>query len=403
MVPTHAGTFVNVNDSLRGTSEGHRVGASSDMPRLRTGAEERIGWRLGHRSSLDGLRGIAVLLVVVGHVENPITGGAGADVGVGLFFSLSGFLITALLLDEWKERGRINLKAFYLRRARRLLPALVVFSGACLVTGVVVLAALPSVAAYVANWSAIAGTDLGAMAHTWSLGVEEQFYLVWPPLLAIVLLRGLRAAWWIAIVGTIASVALFAFLAGDGASVSRIMMGSDGRAASLLLGAAIAIGAHRAGRIPWAGLLGACIGAGILVAQTQPPLSVLIVPITAIAAAPVVAWVAAHPTALSWHWLTATGRISYGIYLWHYPIAYGFWPITRGLPWPVALLLVIGLSYALAGASWMLVERRFLHSRQRAAPPLGRPFVLAGTWDKLRPSEIRLESVLVGDGGGPAR
>jgi peptidoglycan/LPS O-acetylase OafA/YrhL len=118
------------------------------------------GWRLGHRPSLDGLRGIAVLLVILGHVDNPIVRGAGAYVGVGLFFSLSGFLITALLLDEWARRDRIDLAAFYVRRARRLLPALAVFALACLATGVVAITAVPAVALYVADWASIQDTDL---------------------------------------------------------------------------------------------------------------------------------------------------------------------------------------------------------------------------------------------------
>jgi peptidoglycan/LPS O-acetylase OafA/YrhL len=322
------------------------------------------GWRLGHRPSLDGLRGIAVLLVLLGHVDNPIMGGQGAYVGVGVFFSLSGFLITGLLLDEWANRDRIDLAAFYVRRARRLLPALAVFTLACLATGVVALAALPAVALYFANWAWILGVDLGAMAHTWSLGVEEQFYILWPSLLGIMLLRGLRAAWWTAIAGALISMVLILLVAGAGADGNRILAGSDGRVASLLLGAAVAIAAHRTGRIPWSAPLAACVGAGVLVALAEAPLTALAIPLTALAAMPVIAWAAANPTALSWRWLTGTGRISYAMYLWHYPFAYGFWPVTRGLPWPLALLVVTALTYALAAASWVVVERRFLRVRR---------------------------------------
>jgi peptidoglycan/LPS O-acetylase OafA/YrhL len=322
------------------------------------------GWRLGHRPSLDGLRGIAVLLVILGHVENPIMGGGGAFVGVGLFFSLSGFLITALLLDEWAQRGRIDIAAFYIRRARRLFPALAVFTLACLATGVVAIAAVPVVALYVANWAWIMGTDLGAMAHTWSLGVEEQFYILWPSLLAIVLLRGLRAAWWVAIVGALVSMVLIVAVAGAGADAHRIEAGSDGRVAALLLGAAIAIAAHRTGRIPWSAPIAAGLGALMLVMLAKSPLTGLTVPITALATTPVIAWATAHPRFLSWRWLTGTGRISYAMYLWHYPFAYGFWPVAKGLPWPLALVVVTGLAYAFAALSWVIVERRFLGARR---------------------------------------
>ena len=211
------------------------------------------------------------------------------------------------------------------------------------------------------------------MAHTWSLGVEEQFYILWPSVLAIVLLRGLRAAWWTAIAGTLAATLLFLVVAGAGATARRSMEGSDSWVASLLLGAAIAIGAHRSGRIPWSAPLAAALGAGALVMLAEAQLTRLAVPLTALAATPVIAWAAAHPSALSWRWLTGTGRISYGMYLWHYPIAYGFWPITSGLPWPLALLVVTALTYMLAAASWMIVERRFLAARRgrsESPPPL---------------------------------
>jgi peptidoglycan/LPS O-acetylase OafA/YrhL len=325
-------------------------------------------WRLGHRPSLDGLRGIAVLTVIAGHAGTPFLDGRAGFVGVALFFALSGFLITALLLDEWAETGRIRLIAFVGRRVRRLAPALIVFLAVCLVTGVATASTVAPVALYVGNCAYIGGLQLGALAHTWSLSVEEQFYVLWPGLLAVALAVGrLRAAWSVAAIAVIGSLVASLALIAAGAPADRAWFGSDGWAAAILLGAIVAITAHRTGRIPALGWVagGATI---VLVALTMVPGTVLIVPLAAMAAAPVVAWVAAHPAVLTWRWLRFTGRISYGMYLWHYPVAYGFWPLTIGLPWPVGLAVLVAFTYAAAAASWFLVERRFLMASGRIRP-----------------------------------
>lgn len=165
----------------------------------------------GEIPALDGIRAIAVLLVMAGHAGVP--GVAGGFIGVDIFFVLSGFLITSLLLDEFARTDRIDLKGFWIRRARRLLPALLVMS-------LVVVAARDlfppdavtslredAVAAFLwmANWVFVAqqtdyfsqGAPPSPLQHTWSLGVEEQYYLVWPVLLLLAVLllrrRGARA------------------------------------------------------------------------------------------------------------------------------------------------------------------------------------------------------------------
>ena len=138
------------------------------LPRL-----SQVDSPLTYRPELDGLRGIAVLLVIGGHLLVPGMGG-GAHVGVTIFFVLSGYLITSVL------REKHDLAAFYVRRARRLLPALLVWVLALTLAGVITARdALPPLL-YVANWAAVGGGLSTPLAHTWSLATEEQFYLLWP-------------------------------------------------------------------------------------------------------------------------------------------------------------------------------------------------------------------------------
>ena len=153
--------------------------------------------RLGRRPVLDGLRGIAILLVMLTHTGVLPNG----YVGVDLFFALSGFLITTLLYEEWDRDGCISLRRFYGRRARRLLPALALLIAVALIVDMLCYPmtgwpfaekALTSLL-FVNNWLAATGHagDLGSLNPTWSLAQEEQFYLVWP--LALLLLLRLRA------------------------------------------------------------------------------------------------------------------------------------------------------------------------------------------------------------------
>ena len=129
--------------------------------------------------SLDGIRGLAIILVVIAHAFPETFAGGGAP-GVSLFFVLSGFLITSLLLGEIETSGRIDLKKFFGRRALRLAPALIVYlSVAAIAEGWS--SVWPSLL-YLGNYAQIAGSDVGVNVHTWSLAVEEHFYLLWPVL-----------------------------------------------------------------------------------------------------------------------------------------------------------------------------------------------------------------------------
>src|SRR5262249_40120198 len=152
---------------------------------------------LGYKPSLDGVRAFAVLVVMAWHADIRLF--RGGNVGVDVFFVLSGFLITTLLIEEWNRSFQINLKYFYARRALRLLPALL---GLLIFLEAVALIRLHGsyfwtvqksiVAAlfYCANWMRVAdNASMGPIPHTWSLSVEEQFYFLWPPILLLLLPR----------------------------------------------------------------------------------------------------------------------------------------------------------------------------------------------------------------------
>jgi peptidoglycan/LPS O-acetylase OafA/YrhL len=215
--------------------------------------------------ALDGLRAIAVFGVMLYHGGVPICGGG--FMGVNVFFVLSGFLITSLLLGEWRKRMAIRLGQFWARRARRLLPALLL-----MLLGVAVLTMVffspgefaglrldsLSTLFYVANWHFIFGGsnyfDLTAqpspLAHMWSLSIEEQFYIVWPPVVLLLLrwgrrFRPSRRLWpvlAVAVTGAIGSAVTMAVLFHDGASATRLYEGTDTRSQDILVGAALAVG-----------------------------------------------------------------------------------------------------------------------------------------------------------------
>ena len=211
---------------------------------------------------LDGLRAVAVLAVIAFHEQ--FSWAPGGLLGVGVFFTLSGYLITGLLLSQWSADSRLHLRDFWLARARRLLPALFVMLA--VVTAWVTIAdrsrlpslrgAVAAAATYTSNWYAIVQQQSyfarfappGPLDHLWSLAVEEQFYLIWPVLLLLGLffLRGRRtsAVAWLMLptLGlAAASAAAMAVLYQPGPDPTRVYEGTDTRAAGLLIGAALAM------------------------------------------------------------------------------------------------------------------------------------------------------------------
>jgi peptidoglycan/LPS O-acetylase OafA/YrhL len=347
---------------------------------------------------------------------------SGGFYSLDAFFALSGFLITSLLVAEWQESGTVRLRRFWARRARRLLPALLLLLLAVLAYATWV--ALPgmypglrgdSIATlfYVANWHfIISGSNYFAqtgatspLLHTWSLAVEEQFYLVWP-LVVLLVLRSrlaLRALFAVCVSGAVASAVLMAMLASP-STQNRLYYGTDTRAQSLLVGAALSVAltlaadrrrsassteagavtsnpaawraTSRRGRVSseafgiigvvttailWTTVavnnafafrggffLAACATAGVLANIVVSPDSIV-------------------PRCLAFSGLRFLGRISYGLYLWHFPLFLWLDHARTGLTGFPLFLLRLSCTVAIATVSFYGVEkpirqRRFLKS-----------------------------------------
>jgi peptidoglycan/LPS O-acetylase OafA/YrhL len=360
-------------------------------PSGRIGADGR-GQARRHIPALDGLRGAAVAAVLLFHAGH-LTGGW---LGVDLFFVLSGFLITSLLLTERARRDRISLSAFWARRGRRLLPALfLVLIGVGVYA--VVWAAPRELAqirsdglatlGYVANWHQIGQGhsywDLfrapSPLEHTWSLAIEEQFYLVWPIVVVALLAwrRAPRRVLVVASVGVAASFATMLALYHPGADPQRVYLGTDTRASSILIGAALAALVATRGwterREPRAVLEGVgVVAVGFLawawlrLSGTTPAVYEGLLLACSLAAGLVIA-AAAHPRrgllarVFSFRPLCALGVISYGVYLWHWPVYLVADSARVGLTgWPLTGVQV-GITLAFAITSYVLVESPIRH------------------------------------------
>jgi peptidoglycan/LPS O-acetylase OafA/YrhL len=357
--------------------------------------------RIPHQPALDGLRGAAVLAVVLYHADFMLGGqhlALGGYLGVDAFFVLSGYLITSLLLSEWTTTATINLKNFWSRRARRLLPAL--FVGLALVIVYAIFFTTPdnlgqirgdglATLFYVSNWRFIV-TDQSyfqqfafqsPLRHMWSLAIEEQWYLIWPILVLAVLRwrRSIRAVFWLAVGLGGASVLWMAYLfshIATGADPSRVYYGTDTRAQSLLVGAAL--GAAVAGGLktasPRAAAVAGWFGLGVagmlLVYWIETPDSATWIYtggflFLALAVAFVI-FASTQPgsgagnpirSALSFTPLRGLGLISYGVYIYHWPIFTILNPDRTNLTGNRLVLLRVVATLALSIASYFLLEK----------------------------------------------
>lgn len=333
-----------------------------------------------HIKALDGVRAFAVLGVFAHHLSLPMS--EGSWLGVDVFFVLSGYLITTLLVREHERTGAIALGRFYLRRLLRLYPALLVV----VVVGLLFAPTLAppgsfssylAIAALAATYTTdlailITGRDnFGALTHTWSLAVEEQFYLLWPLALITILKRRGNVTFW-ALIGASASLALliYSLLTTTGQLAYYYPMT---RAYELLLGCALATWLrqreHRsAAALPtWAATVGGGGLVALLVAVDQLGSTRAMpagIAIAGVLSCLLVSGLAAGEDGrvarvLALRPLVALGRISYGVYLWHFPVIsvlarylHTAKPLTTGVD--------LAVTIALAAASSRWVERPFM-------------------------------------------
>jgi peptidoglycan/LPS O-acetylase OafA/YrhL/lysophospholipase L1-like esterase len=333
---------------------------------------------LPHRPGLDGLRGLAVAAVVVYHLGYGWAGGG--FLGVSLFFTLSGYLVTSVLLADAAATARPSLRHFWARRARRILPAAFALLAVVSLVGGLgrptpglagdVRAALGQVA----NWRFIAAHRSYAeqfaapspLRHLWSLAIEEQLYLALPLVAWLALRRGRRTLAVVLALACAASVAASFALAG--ASFDRVYQGTDTRAVELLVGALAAclvtparLAAARAGRAAWLAACGALGAVGALWGLTRldhvwlrhggfGAVALVHLALVLVGAGPV------GSRLLGVRPLAALGRVSYGVYLYHWPLVVWITPASTGWPGPVVDAVRVGGALVAAVISLRVLE-----------------------------------------------
>jgi peptidoglycan/LPS O-acetylase OafA/YrhL len=353
----------------------------------------------GFRTDVEGIRGLAVIVVVLFHAG--LAGLVGGFIGVDVFFVISGFLITGLLLREHERTGRIGLLQFYARRARRLLPAAIVVLVATLVVALNVVDPLDrpavgldgaSAALSIANirFALASGDYFSSVAtpspflHYWSLAVEEQFYLVWPAMILLVVggLRGVGARR--RITGALVVIIAVSFAANlflTDAAANWAFYSLPTRAWELGLGGLLAVGSVALARIPgpivgiagWLGLGAIALAAVTLDSSLAYPGAAALLPSLG-----TVALIAGGTRRLgpgrllSIAPLRFLGKISYSLYLVHWPILVLAPLVIGSEPDDIARMGLVGLSIGAAFASWALVETPFRRVRATLAIRPGR-------------------------------
>lgn len=338
-----------------------------------------------YRPALDGLRTIAVYLVVLFHAG--LAWAAGGFIGVDLFFVLSGFLVSSVILSELDRTGRLDIGRFYARRVRRLLPAAVVVIVA---TATVFLLITPlarrlplvgdaqSALLYVANWNFLfkqqdyfaSGIDESPFLHFWSLAIEEQFYLFFPLLLVFLFRRSAKHPRLIpAVVGGLLAASLVSQLVWAQLNVSWAYYGTDARLYQMLAGVLLALGlralaarpsvrptGRAGGLVAGVGLVSMLVlGSGLL--ELTPSWRGILATVASVA---LVGGIMLSEDGflsrqLSRHIPVFLGKVSYGTYLWHWPVILVLTEVLEIKPLTVAAL-AIGLSTGLAALSFQVLE-----------------------------------------------
>lgn len=347
----------------------------------------KSSFKLGHRPELDGVRGIAVIAVLCVHAHLL----KGGFLGVDIFFVLSGFLITCLLLQEWDRTGNISLGRFYMRRALRLIPALVLM---CLVVGLyailfqsgndkaLTLKGLFWGLTYMGNWGPIMmGYQPPGLGHLWSLAVEEHYYLIWPLLILLILKYNNRSlasgiVWALIIISASWRFYIWHNSSQDEVAILRCFTGSDTRADSLLFGCAAAlyvlnikyISSKLMDIIALAAIASMVALLFFLIAADEKPFFIqggysLVAALTAIM---IIGLVINPPVWMQRMFsnpiLIWCGRLSYGLYLWHFPVQVLFFGHVAK---PLGHFVIIAFSLIIPAISFYFFEQPFLRMKTR--------------------------------------
>ncbi|WP_239107229.1 acyltransferase family protein [Corynebacterium sp. FDAARGOS 1242] len=386
-------------EQRRATARVHADDGTTDVlavPKESATVKQQRRARLRQVPGLDGLRGLAVVAVVIYHFFGDLL--PGGYLGVDMFFVLSGFLITSLLIREFNVTGRISLTDFWIRRFRRILPAALVVL--CLCTAVVsaiggdlavgIREQFLGTLFFVNNWTQIATSqtyfapnEVQVFAHYWSLAVEEQFYLIWPLLMtgvfAVSRRKPTRLPIAVALVLATASALAMAFLFAPGDDPTRVYYGTDTHAFGLLVGALLSFmltsTSKEAGADSWAstskGVLASTVGTLALLAY----LAQLVwmgadreftyrggLVLTSVLGAAMIWAVVRETGPLTWFFGTRVmrwlGQRSFSLYLWHWPIIMILVAVSDAPSWALGIL-ALPLSFVLAEVTYQFVENPF--------------------------------------------
>ncbi|MDR3660292.1 MAG: acyltransferase [Mycobacterium sp.] len=344
---------------------------------------------LGYNPGLDGLRGTATLCVLAAHIN--FAWCPGAFLYMDMFFVMSAYLITSLLLKRWTKTGSVGFGTFYLRRVLRLFPA----NYAMILTFVVVaylvlydfrgqLTQAAVAATYISNWTRAFEVPMPEfLGHTWSLAVEEQFYLVWPVVLALLLKAiGLRTQ----LVALLVLVALGSaswrsWSTFHGASEARLFNGTDMRGDALLIGCALGVAMaipkvrqstalQRTAKLLAVPSLAVLVVGGFTMDQHNRAMYAGISLFFTLASACLITALVLPQQTIPHHVfrsppLVFLGRICYGLYIWHYPI-YMVLRFRFGIAEPLSLGMIgVPLTFVAALLSWRFIESPFLKAKDR--------------------------------------